>query len=45
MRECLVLAIRLLVTLAKLLQPGGVKAVAAESLLLRQQLIPLPVAA
>ena len=39
MREVLILAIRLLVTLAKLLRPGGVRAVAAESLLLRHQLL------
>jgi hypothetical protein len=34
-REILVLVIHLLVTLAKLLRPGGVRAVAAESLLLK----------
>ena len=34
-REMLILAIHLLVTLAKLLRPGGVRAVAAESLLLK----------
>ena len=34
MREILILAIHLLVTIAKLLRPGGVRAVAAESLLL-----------
>jgi len=33
MREILILAIHLLVTFAKLLRPGGVRAVAAESLL------------
>ena len=38
MRDLLVLAIHLLVTLAKLLRPGGVRAVAAESLLLKHQL-------
>jgi len=38
-REVLILAIRLLVTLAKLLRPGGVRAVAAESLLLKHQLL------
>jgi len=38
-REILILAIHLLVTLAKLLRPGGVRAVAAESLLLKHQLI------
>jgi hypothetical protein len=38
MRELLILAIHLLVTLAKLLRPGGVRAVAAESLLLKHQL-------
>src|SRR5712692_7403407 len=39
MRELLVLAIHLLVTLAKLLRPGGVPALAAESLLLKHQLL------
>ena len=34
MRELALLAIHLLVTLAKLLRPGGIRAVAAESLLL-----------
>jgi putative transposase len=38
-RDFLVLAIHLVVTLAKLLRPGGAKAVAAESLVLKQQLI------
>jgi hypothetical protein len=38
-REILILAIHLLVTLAKLLRPGGVRAVAAESLLLKHQLL------
>ena len=39
MREILILAIHLLVTLARLLRPGGVRAVAAESLLLKHQLL------
>ena len=39
MRELLILAIHLLVTVAKLLRPGGVRAVAAESLLLKHQLL------
>ena len=39
MREILILAIHLLVTLAKFLRPGGVRAVAAESLLLKHQLL------
>ena len=39
MRDLLLLAIHLFVTLAKLLRPGGARAVAAESLLLKQQLI------
>ena len=39
MREILILAIHLLVTLAKLLRPGGVRAVAAESLPLKHQLL------
>jgi putative transposase len=39
MRELLILAIHLLVTLAKLLRPGGVRAVAAESMVLKHQLL------
>jgi hypothetical protein len=39
MRDLLLLAIHLFVTVAKLLRPGGVRAVAAESLLLKQQLL------
>jgi putative transposase len=39
MRDLLLLAIHLLVTITKLLRPGGVRAVAAESLLLKQQLL------
>ena len=39
MRDLLLLAIHLVVTIAKLLRPGGVRAVAAEFLLLKQQLI------
>jgi len=39
MRDLLLLAIHLLVTLAKLLRPGGVRALAAESLLLKHQLL------
>ena len=39
MRELLILAIHLLVTVAKLVHPGGVRAVAAESLLLKHQLL------
>ena len=39
MRDLLLLAIHLFVTFAKLLRPGGARAVAAESLLLKQQLI------
>ena len=39
MRELLILAIHLLVTLAKLLRPGGVRAVGTESLLLKHQLL------
>jgi putative transposase len=38
-RELLILAIHLLVTFAKLLRPGGVRAIAAESLVLKQQLL------
>jgi len=39
MRDLLLLAVHLLATVAKLLRPGGVRAVAAESLLLKQQII------
>ena len=39
MRDLLILAIHLVVTFAKLLRPGGVRAVAAESLLLKHQLL------
>jgi putative transposase len=38
-RDSLLLAIHLLVTLAKFLRPGGVRSVAAESLLLKHQLL------
>jgi len=38
-RDLLILAIHLLVTVAKLLRPGGARAVAAESLLLKHQLL------
>ena len=39
MREVLILVIHLLVTVAKLMRPGGPRAVAAESLLLKHQLL------
>ena len=39
MRDLLLLVIHLLVTLAKLLRPGGARAVVAESLVLKHQLI------
>src|ERR1039457_4119152 len=39
MRDLMVLGIHLLVTLARLLGPGGVRAVAAESLILKHQLV------
>ena len=39
MRVCLILAVHLLVTFAKLLRPGGVRTVVAESLLLKHQLL------
>src|SRR6202049_1145996 len=39
MRDLFILAIHLLVTLVKLFRPGGVRAVAAESLLLKHQLL------
>ena len=38
-RELLILVIHLVVTIAKLLRPGGARAVAAESLLLKHQLL------
>jgi hypothetical protein len=39
MRDLVILAVHLLVTCAKLLRPGGVRAVATESLLLKHQLL------
>lgn len=39
MRDLLILAVHVLVTFAKLLRPGGVRAVVAESLLLKHQLL------
>jgi hypothetical protein len=39
MRDLMVLGIHLLVTLARLLRPGGMRAVAAESLILKHQLV------
>jgi putative transposase len=39
MRDLLLLAVQLIVTLAKLARPGGVRSVIAESLLLKHQLI------
>ncbi len=39
MREFLILVVHLLVTFAKLLRPGGARAVLAESLLLKHQLL------
>jgi hypothetical protein len=39
MRDLLTLTIHLLVTCIKLLRPGGVRAVAAESLLLKHQIL------
>src|SRR5438552_6949242 len=39
MRKLFILAIHLLVTLVKLVRPGGIRAVAAESLLLKHQLL------
>jgi hypothetical protein len=39
MRDLMVLGMHLLVTLARLLGPGGVRAVTAESLLLKHQLV------
>jgi putative transposase len=38
-RDLLILAIHLLVTFAKLLRPGGVRAIVAESLVLKHQLL------
>src|SRR5271169_1062866 len=39
MRDLIVLGIHLLVTVARLLRPGGARAVAAESLVLKHQLV------
>ena len=39
MIHLLILAVHLLSTIAKLVRPGGVRAVVAESLLLKQQLL------
>src|SRR5438876_9641050 len=39
MHELLILAVHLVVTLAKLLRPGGARAVVAESLILKHQLL------
>jgi hypothetical protein len=39
MRDLLILAIHLVVTFANLLRPGGIRAVAAESLVLKHQLM------
>src|SRR5215471_9148135 len=39
MVHLLILAVHLLATIAKLLRPGGVRAVVAESLLLKHQLV------
>ena len=39
MRELFILVAHLLTTLAKLMQPGGVRAVAAESLMLKHQML------
>ena len=39
MRDLLILALHLLVTVARLLRPGGVRAIAAESLVLKHQLL------
>ena len=39
MRDLLILAVHLPVTVAKLLRPGGVRAIAAESLVLKHQLL------
>jgi hypothetical protein len=38
-RDLLILAIHLVVTFAKLLRPGGLRAVMAESLLLKHQIL------
>jgi hypothetical protein len=39
MKHLLIFAIHLLATIAKLVRPGGVRAVVAESLLLKHQLV------
>jgi putative transposase len=41
MRDCLLILVHLAVTIAKLCGPGGVRAVIAENLVLKQQLIVL----
>jgi putative transposase len=41
MRSIILLAVHILVVLAKMLRPGGIKAIIAENLLLKQQLIVL----
>lgn len=41
MKDLLVLLVHLLTTLAKLLGPGGTRAVVADSLLMKQQLLVL----
>lgn len=39
MRDCIILLVHLIVTLARLAGPGGLRSVVAESVLLRQQLL------
>jgi putative transposase len=39
MMHLLILAVHLLTTIAKLMRPGGIRAVVAESLLLKHQLV------
>ena len=39
MKDLLVLLLHLLTTIAKLLDPGGAKAIVADSLLMKQQLL------
>jgi hypothetical protein len=41
MRDALVLLVHLIVTIIRLIQPGGVRSVVAESVLLRHQLLVL----
>ena len=39
MRECVILIVHVIITLARLARPGGLRSVVAESALVRQQLL------